>query len=144
MSSLFKLVAAFVCGFVFATLLVTNIYHADSRFGKNIFVIQEEANVMGNKRNPAKVENVKNAAKSISSQIVEKNIENDQKKVIEEEIMVMKTSIKKDFVDIYAKDKLNHDNSPEFWKKAKHYNIDDYGKVPYFIFLIDCKSLICF
>ena len=138
-SSIIKLLAAFVCGFVFAILLVTNIYHADSRFGKNIFVIQEETNVMEKKRNPAKIENVRKAAENINSLIVEKTVEHDKKKAMETETVVMKTSIKKDFVDIYAKDKLTHDGSPEFWKKAKHYNIDDYGKVSRFIFLIDFK-----
>ena len=138
-SSIIKLLAAFVCGFVFATLLVTNIYHADSRFGKSIFVIQEETNMMEKKRIPAKVENVREPAENINSLIVEKTVEHEKKQVMENEIVVMKPSIKKDFVDIYAKDKLTHDSSPEFWKKAKHYNIDDYGKVSRFIFLIDFK-----
>ena len=34
-----------------------------------------------------------------------------------------------EFVDIYSLENPPQEDNPQFWEKAKHYNVDDYGKV---------------
>ena len=136
-----KQLASFILGFLTAYIMITYLWvckgdcqleRNGSNSGKSIELKLLSERTVNITSSQTELSSLPQRLTTLNIKSVEKQVTKAENKLKQSEYKLTRSypfSEENGFVDIYSLENPPQEDNPQFWEKAKHYNVDDYGKI---------------